>query len=113
VAGKIPGLGFVAKPPTHTTSMSNENSTAREIRAGIIADTKTFLTGLESGASNDQLRAVLQRIREKELILLKEGGAMVDPKIWSILHNRLDQRRGQEIIDNTITSAPHRAFPSD
>jgi hypothetical protein len=92
--------------------MSNENSTAREIQAGIIADTKAFLTGLESGASDDQLRAMLQRIKEKELHLLKEGGAMLDPKIWRILHNRLVQSR-QEIIDNTITSAPNRAFPSD
>jgi hypothetical protein len=81
--------------------MITESSTAREIRAGIIADTKTFLTGLESGASNDQLRAVLQRIREKELRLLKEGGTMLDPKIWSILINRLTQRDGQDFIDNT------------
>ncbi len=82
--------------------MITENSTAREIREGIIADTKAFLNGLESGASNDQLRAVLQRIREKELRLLKEGGTMLDAKIWSILLNRLAQRDGQDfIIDNT------------
>jgi hypothetical protein len=81
--------------------MITENSTAREIREDIIADTKAFLTGLESGASNEQLRAVLQRIREREILLLKEGGAMLDPKIWSILINRLAQRDGQDIIDNT------------
>lgn len=89
------------------TSMITESSTAREIREGIIADTKTFLTGLESGASNDQLRAVLQQIREKELRLLKEGGTMLDPKIWTILLNRLAQRDGQEIFDNTNPSPPH------
>lgn len=81
--------------------MITESSTAHEIRTGIIADTKAFLTGLESGASNEQLRGVLQRIREKELQLLKVGGTMLDPKIWTILHNRLAQRDGQEIIDNT------------
>jgi ABC-type uncharacterized transport system ATPase component len=81
--------------------MITENSTAREIREDIIADTKTFLSGLESGASNEQLRAVLQRMREKEFLLLKEGGAMLDPKIWSILINRLAQRDNQDIIDNT------------
>jgi hypothetical protein len=87
--------------------MITESSTAREIREGIIADTKTFLTGLESGASNDQLRAVLQQIREKELRLLKEGGTMLDPKIWTILLNRLAQRDGQEIIDNTNHTSAH------
>jgi hypothetical protein len=81
--------------------MITESSTAHDIRAGIIADTKAFLTGLESGATDEQLRAVLQRIREKELQLLKVGGTMIDPKIWTILHNRLAQRDGQEIIDNT------------
>ena len=81
--------------------MITESSTAREIRAAIITDTKTFLTGLESGASDDELRALLKRIREKEVILLKAGGAMLDPKIWGILNNRLAQRGGRDIIDNT------------
>ena len=85
----------------HAASMITESSTSREIREDIITDTKAFLTGLESGASNEQLRAVLQRIREKELKLLKEGGTMIDPKIWRILLNRLAQRDGQDIIDNT------------
>lgn len=81
--------------------MTTESSTAREIREEIIADTKAFLTGLESGATNEQLRALLLRMRERELLLLKEGGTMVDPNIWRILHNRLSQKDGQEIIDNT------------
>jgi hypothetical protein len=86
--------------------MITESSTTHEIRAGIIADTKAFLIGLESGATDEQLRAVLQRIREKELHLLKVGGTMIDPKIWSILHNRLAQRDGREIIDNTDSPSP-------
>jgi hypothetical protein len=86
--------------------MITESSTAHEIRAGIIADTKAFLMGLESGATDEQLRAVLQRIRGKELHLLKVGGTMIDPKIWTILHNRLAQRDGREIIDNTNPSTP-------
>ena len=60
--------------------MITESSTANEIRTGIIADTKAFLMGSESGATNDQLRAVLQHIREKELQLLKVGGTMLDPE---------------------------------
>jgi hypothetical protein len=87
--------------PIFTTSMITESSTAREIRAAIIADTKTFLNGLESGASDNQLRSLLKRIREKEILLLKAGGAMLDPKVWSILNNRLAQRGGRDIIDNT------------
>ncbi|HET6255253.1 MAG TPA: hypothetical protein VFE32_14325 [Puia sp.] len=81
--------------------MITESTIVREIRAGIIADTKSFLTGLESGASDEQLRAFLQRIREKELRLLKESGAMLDPKLWSILLNRLSQRGSSDVIDNT------------
>jgi hypothetical protein len=83
-----------------------ESSTAHEIRAGIIADTKAFLIGLESGATDEQLHGVLQRIRQKELHLLKVGGTMIDPKIWTILHNRLAQRDGREIIDNTDPPSP-------
>jgi hypothetical protein len=81
--------------------MITENLTVREIRERIIADTKAFLTGLESGASTGELRAVLMRIKEQELRLLKEGGTMLDPKIWNILLNRLAQRDGQDVIDNT------------
>jgi hypothetical protein len=87
--------------------MITENSTAFEIRSGIVTDIKAFLTGLESGATNEQLRAVLQRIREQEVKLLKIGSAMLDPKIWSILNNRLAQRDGQEIIDNTSPRRDH------
>jgi hypothetical protein len=80
--------------------MITENSTARDIREGIVADTKAFLNGLGSGATDEQLRTILQRIREKEICLLREGAAMIDPKIWSILLNRLANRDGQDIIDN-------------
>ena len=81
--------------------MITENSTARDIRESIITDTKAFLTGLESGATDEQLRTVLHRIREKEVRLLKEGGAMLDPKIWTILLNRLANRGSQDFFDNT------------
>ena len=81
--------------------MTTESSTAREIREEIIADTTSFLTGLESGATNEQLRLLLLRIREKEVQLIREGGTMIDPNIWRILQNRLALKDGQEIIDNT------------
>ncbi|HEV2354631.1 MAG TPA: hypothetical protein VGR89_10325 [Puia sp.] len=44
---------------------------------------------------------MLLRMREKELQLIKEGGTMLDPEMWRILHNRLAQKDGEEIIDNT------------
>lgn len=81
--------------------MTTDRSTAWQIREEIISDTKAFLTGLESGATNDQLRSLLLRMREKELQLIKEGGTMLDPEMWRILHNRLAQKDGEEIIDNT------------
>ncbi|HLI94391.1 MAG TPA: hypothetical protein VKU83_12295 [Puia sp.] len=81
--------------------MTTSSSTARQIREEIISDTKAFLAGLEAGATNEQLRSLLLRMREKELQLIKEGGTMIDPEMWRILHNRLAQKDGEEIIDNT------------
>jgi len=106
IGGRSSGLGFAVEMRPTATAMTTESSTLREIRESILADTNAFLTGLESGATNDQLRSLLQRIREIEIQMLKEGGTMLDPKIWKILINRLALKDGQEIIDNTAPNAP-------
>ncbi|HXD78341.1 MAG TPA: hypothetical protein VN616_11070 [Puia sp.] len=69
-----------------------------KLKLAIISDTKVFLRGLESGASNDQLVAIARRIREKEHELLHQEGALIDPEMWRILHSRL-MKRNLEIID--------------
>lgn len=68
------------------------------LKLGIISETKTFLRGLESGASIDQLLAIARRIREKEHQMLHQEGAVIDPEMWRILYSRL-MKRNLEIID--------------
>jgi hypothetical protein len=63
------------------------------LKVAIIADTKIFLRGLDSGASDDQLRTIVQRIRDKEQQLLRQEGAVLDPDMWRILHSRLINRK--------------------
>jgi hypothetical protein len=63
------------------------------LKVAIIADTKIFLRGLDSGASDEQLRTIVQRIRDKEQQLLQQEGAVLDPDMWRILHSRLINRK--------------------
>jgi|HubBroStandDraft_1064217.scaffolds.fasta_scaffold388619_1 hypothetical protein len=63
------------------------------LRFAIIADTKIFLRGLDSGASDEQLRTIAQRIRDKEQQLLRREGVVLDPNMWRILHSRLINRK--------------------
>lgn len=63
------------------------------LRFAIIAETKTFLRGLKSGASDEQLRTIAQRIRDKERQLLQQEGVVLDPNMWRILHSRLTNRK--------------------
>jgi hypothetical protein len=63
------------------------------LKVAIIADTKIFLRGLDAGASDDQLRTIVQRIRDKEQQLLRQEGAVLDPDMWRILHSRLINRK--------------------
>lgn len=69
-----------------------------ELRLAIISETRVFLKGLESGASDAQLRTIVQRIRDKEHQLLRQVGEVIDPEMWRILHSRL-VKRNLEIID--------------
>jgi hypothetical protein len=75
--------------------------TGSEIREAIIADSRLFLMGLETGVSEETLIDILRRLREKELLLLKTDGSMLDPEMWKIIHSCLANRRLVEIVDNT------------
>lgn len=80
--------------------MPGKHSDLKDLRSAIIADTKRFLLGLDVGASDELLTSILLEIRERELQLLKEEGAMLDPEMWKILHSRL-AKRNKDIIDTT------------
>ena len=81
--------------------MSPENFSIHELRMSVYEDTQKFLMGLNSGASNAQLTALLLAIREKELLMIKQGGTMLSPEMWKLLHSRLTKRMAPEIIDTT------------
>ena len=66
----------------------------------IIAETKIFLRGLKSGASDEQLHSIVRRIRDKEHQLLREEGAVLDPTMWRILHSRLMNRKVEYVDVN-------------
>ncbi|HLX67572.1 MAG TPA: hypothetical protein VKR41_11270 [Puia sp.] len=73
--------------------MTSRVDNLSSLRFAIIADTKIFLRGLDSGASDEQLRTIAQRIRDKEQQLLHQEGAVLDPNMWRILHSRLINRK--------------------
>ncbi|HWB92638.1 MAG TPA: hypothetical protein VG605_12330 [Puia sp.] len=81
--------------------MESRSPSLKELRADILLDFKRFLSGLDSGATNEQLVAILARIREKELQLIKDDGSMLAPEMWKLLHSRLANRKNVEIIDTT------------
>jgi hypothetical protein len=81
--------------------MTQENLTPKELRTMILTASKTFLIGLESGASYERLNSILLGIKENEAQLLKEEGTMLDPDIWRLLHNLLARGSNKEIIDTT------------
>jgi hypothetical protein len=83
--------------------MSTEKSTltANDLREAIMADSRLFLMGLETGVSDETLYDILRRLREKELQLLKLDGSMLNPEMWKIIHSCLANRRPVEIIDTT------------
>jgi hypothetical protein len=62
------------------------------LRSTIIADTKMLLRGLKIGATDDQLKTIYNRIRERERQLLHQEGVVLDPDMWRFLHSRLIHR---------------------
>jgi hypothetical protein len=81
--------------------MPTEHSVVKSLRAAIIGETKKFLIGLESGASDELLTSILLDIKEKELMLIKQEGIMLDPEMWHLLRKRFTNRRKKDIIDTT------------
>ncbi|HWB90933.1 MAG TPA: hypothetical protein VG605_03750 [Puia sp.] len=82
--------------------MDLENPTSQDLKAAILADAQIFLASLRSGASEDQLNAILDRIKEREIRLIAEKGLRLSPEVWNILHKRLVHRRPNEIIDTDL-----------
>jgi hypothetical protein len=81
--------------------MPPEHSVSKGLRAAIIGQAKRFLTSLEAGASEEILTSILSDIKDKELQLIKEEQAMLDPQIWKILQNRFERRKSTDIIDTS------------
>jgi hypothetical protein len=79
----------------------SEYSTAKLLRAAIISQTKQFLLGLETGASDEQLLSILSTIKGVELQLIKEEGTMLDPAMWKLLQSHLTNRKTRGAIDTT------------
>jgi hypothetical protein len=81
-------------------AMDPDNLTSGELQASILADSQVFLAGLGSGASEEQLSIILDRIKEKEFRLNAEYGLKLSPEVWNILRNRLANRKSIEYIGN-------------
>lgn len=79
--------------------MDSEHSTTRDSKAAILADSKLFLAKLESGAPDEQLTAILVRIKQQELRLIKEQGIGLSPELWKFLRSRFTNRKPNDIID--------------
>jgi hypothetical protein len=73
--------------------MGSADDNISSLRLAIIAETKIFMRGLDSGASDEQLRTIAHRIRDMEQQLLHEEGAVLDPGMWHILHSRMINRK--------------------
>ncbi|HET6255254.1 MAG TPA: hypothetical protein VFE32_14330 [Puia sp.] len=72
--------------------MISEFNNLSTLRGDIIAETQVLLRGMYSGASDEQLQAILRRIRDKEHELLQQEGVVLHPDMWRILHSRLRKR---------------------
>jgi len=81
--------------------MKYKDSTLNNLRANILADTKRFLQCLDSGASVEELSAILALIKDKEAQLIKKEGSMMAPDLWKLLYNRLTNKMNQAFQDKS------------
>ena len=79
-------------------NMQLSHTTLKEIRRAILADARYFLQCLDSGASVEELAAILAGIREKESQLIKNEGEMLSPAMWQVLKNRLASKMNREWV---------------
>jgi len=80
--------------------MDPENLPRRDLKAAILADSHSFLASLQSGASEEHLTAILDRIKAQELRLMAEHGLKLSPGVWNILQSRLANKKPKDIIDS-------------
>jgi hypothetical protein len=79
--------------------MTTKDAPVTGFRETILAETRLFLDAIESGASDEILGAIMQRIRETERQLLQAEGKMLDPEVWAILQRRMENRQPDKVID--------------
>ncbi len=72
--------------------MKDVDATQNNLRAQILLNTKDFLQSLDADAAVEELTAILSRIKEKEMELIKAEGAMIAPDLWRLLHRKLVNR---------------------
>jgi len=72
--------------------MSLDQLTESTVQVALFELAKNFLTSLQSGATNEELATILADMREKEQLLFRTQGLMLDPELWRILHNRLSKK---------------------
>jgi hypothetical protein len=78
--------------------MDSEHFITRDLKAAILADSKLFLAKLETDAPEEQLTAILSRIKQMEFQLIKEQGVGLSPELWYLLRSRLANRRPKDIL---------------
>lgn len=86
------GPGIAIRLYRNSSAMISEFNNLSTLRGDIIAETQVLLRGMYSGASDEQLQAILRRIRDKEHELLQQEGVVLHPDMWRILHSRLRKR---------------------
>jgi hypothetical protein len=79
--------------------MDLENSTFRNLKSAILADSQSFLISLVTGATDEQLNAILVRMKQRELQLIMEEGIRLNPYLWKIVETRFANRKPKDIID--------------
>jgi hypothetical protein len=78
--------------------MTTENTSFTDLKETVLTEARRFLAAIEAGASDEKLTAILHKIKELELRLLREAGTMLDPEVWRILQNRLEKRQDTDFI---------------
>ena len=87
---------------TEGIDMKMQYSTLKDIRTAILADAKRFLQCLDSGASVEELAAILAGIKEMESQLIRNEGEMLAPGMWQVLNNRLTSKINRERVREAV-----------
>ena len=82
--------------------MDFENSTLSELKSAILADSQLFLAKLQTGASDEQLNTVLDRMKQRNNLLIAIYGLKLRPEFWNILQSRLVNRKHKDIVDTAL-----------